>query len=133
MKHNKHVVKIFIYNPNNLKEIIGYKDFIIEYIPTKKWNVYLITVNNKYCGINIDISKIFNGNFNISPRKLIAESVKNYINNNTIQYQNRVKIYYPNSEIFLLVQKIFKEIILPINNFKNKEELTKFGLILNYE
>lgn len=130
MKHNKHIVKVFIYNPNNLKEIIGYKDFIIKYIPSKKWNVYLITVNDRYCGINIDLVKICTGSFNISPRKLIGESIKKYINNEFIKYENRIKVYYPNSQIFILVQKIFKEKILVINNFKDKEELTKLGLIL---
>lgn len=53
--NNSHTIEIYKYNPENLKEVIGKKSYVISYVPTKKWNENLILVNGKYCGHILNI------------------------------------------------------------------------------
>jgi hypothetical protein len=131
MKHKEHVVKVNIYNPDNLKEIIRYRNFTIKYIPTIKWNVYLILVNGLYCKIDVNLINLYGGGNSVSSRGLIAKSILNYICNETSKYQNRVKVFYPNIEILKMTEKIFSDKLLIIKEFKNRDEIFKLGLILN--
>lgn len=133
MKHKTHIVKVYIYNPDNLKEVIDIKEFTIKYIPTKKWNEYLILVNDLYCNKNISITGIIHSKNGIhqSPRKQVGESISNFIYGNTSKYQNRVRVAYPDIQAIKLTTLIFETKLLNMGDFKSKEELTELNLIFD--
>lgn len=131
MKNKTHSIYLFVYHQNNLSEVKDKVKYTITYIPTKKWNEYLILINGKYCGYNILLNTIIsrvNWKY-ISVRELIAKSIYNYQNNITFKYQHRTKKYYPNEKVFNEVQKAFNK-ILNIGDFKRRDELTKYNIII---
>jgi hypothetical protein len=44
MKHKNHTISVYVYNPENLKEVIDIVKFNVKYIPSNKWNRFLILI-----------------------------------------------------------------------------------------
>lgn len=134
MKHKNHTVKVYQYNPLNLKEVIDTINFKVEYVPTKKWNIFLVLINREFCKYKINLCDLDEQGGRESSRKVIAQSIYNYVNNDTEKFQNRTKLIYPNNSIFVRSNLIFNKKLLNMGDFKSRDGLTKYKLtnINNY-
>ena len=129
MKKLSHTVRIHIYNPQNLKEEIGTRVFHIEYVPTEDWYRYHILVDGFYRGYDINIDSI--RQCRQSPRKLVAKSLSNCLQDIKIEYNKKEEIVFPNWNWVKLGTRLFNEQLLYMGDFVNRDELTKYGIILN--
>lgn len=126
-----HTIKLFHFNPNNLKEVVSTDTFNVRYAPTNKWYIYKILINEQYCGEEVNILKIFmniNGRTS-SSREKVALSIRNYINNKFEDFQDIYTMNYPNKHMRKYVKRVFNEKILNMGDFKRRDELTKYNLI----
>ena len=122
-----HTIKLYKWS-DDCKSVIEKIPYKITYVPTKKWNEYLILINDKFCGYIIKLNKIYCGK-SISVRELIGKSIVNYLKDITFPFQNRTKIFYPSDDIFNFTKKVFDIKLLNMGDFKSKDELTKLNLI----
>lgn len=127
-KHKTHSVRLYKYNFDNLKEVLDIEKYEIKYVPTDKWNWYLVLVNGKWTGQKLNLSEILSGQ-KLSPRKIVGESIKGYKEGKDFNYQNRVKVYYPSDDVYRYTQKVWNTKILNMGDFKKRDENTEIGLI----
>ena len=128
MKHRTHAIKLYIYNPENLSEVIDILTFNVKYIPAKKWNEYLILINDKFCGESFSVTNISFGN-PISIREKIAKSIISFKNDVYYPFQNKVEVAYPNKNCIYMEEIAFNNTILKVTCFKSRDEISKYGLI----
>lgn len=127
-----HTVGVYIYNPQNLKEVLDIVKFKIRYVPTQKWYKYLILVNDVYSGVDVNLTEL-RGHIkqNKSSRELVAKAIKNYKEGINLKYQNRKNIVAKDLENLSFIKNTFHKKLLNIADFKSRDELTKYNIILN--
>lgn len=121
-----HTISVYRYNPENLKEVTGIDEFVIRYVPTPKWYIFLMLVNGVYTGVNFNLQAFIETNNSV--RELIASAIRGYKEGVNQRYQHQVKINFPNTGVSNRTIKIFHYNILTINRFSNRDELTKYQL-----
>lgn len=124
------IVKVYNYNPLNIKEVVNIDTYNITYIPTQKWNIYLILVNGKYCGVKINIyhTLCLIGENHESPRKKVGQSISNFLQYKIEDYIPHPE-QFPNKSVKDFVKRVFKEKILHLGDFKRRDELAELNLI----
>lgn len=129
MKTIHHQVKIFIYNPQNLKEVIGTRIFHIEYVPTEDWYRYHILVDGFYRGY--DINMLLMNESKQSPRSVVASSILKCLQKEQVNCNRITELNFPNWGCLQIVLRMINEKLICMADFKNRDELTKYGIILN--
>lgn len=124
-------VDVYLYNPSNIKEVIGVVQYAISYKLKKDWNYYGIFINGKYSGMDFNICVKRVGNVKcINDRRRIGLAISNYnknINYDYIQFETHEP---PLESKRNKIIAYFKYHVLPIKQYKNRDELTSLGFSL---
>lgn len=129
---NNHTVRVYKFNPQNLKQVIGVTPFLIDYAPTEKWHIYRVLVNGCFCGVEVNLPMMMIGGLGgrkESPRRKVGTSITNYLSGIRYSLPTCQTQYIPNKQTHKgIVEPSFKK-LLSMGDFKKRDELTMLNLI----